>query len=121
MGGKVIPWNKLNAEVQFKLKPMRQKLLAIEGVANENAEQEAEIRKAAELLGIVSISGRIISVTKTGCIVNADSGMVIFLRGLRGRADGERVNLKGMKTEETFSYTTVLGAAKTLRVYDLAQ
>ena len=119
--GKVVPWNKLNAQLQFKLKGMRQKLLAIEAADKENTEQEAEIRKAAELLGIVPISGSIISVTATGCIVNAGSGMVIFLRGLRGRADGERINVKGMKTEETFRYTTVLGASKTLRIYDLAQ
>ena len=121
IGGKVVPWNKLNAQVQFKLKGMRQKLLAIEAADKENAAQEAEIRKAADLLGIVPISGSIISVTETGCIVNAGSGMVIFLRGLRGRADGERINVKCMKTEETFRYTTVLGAAKTLRIYDLAQ
>jgi hypothetical protein len=121
MNGKVIPWNKLNAQVQFKLKGARQKLLAIEAADKENAEREAEIRKAAEALGIVPISGSIISVTENGCIVNAGSGMVIFLRGLRGRADGERINVKGMKTEETFRYTTVLGASKTLRIYDLAQ
>ena len=46
---------------------------------------------------------------------------MIFLRGLRGRADGERITVKGMRTDELFRYTTVLGAAKTVRIYDLAQ
>ncbi len=93
----------------------------IEAAEKETAEQEAEIRKAAQLLGIVPISGSIVSVTKTGSIVHADSGIVVFLRGLKGRADGERISLKGMRTDETFRYTTVLGAAKTVRIYDLAQ
>jgi hypothetical protein len=121
IGRKVIPWNKLNAELQFKLTPTRQKVLVIEADEKRKAEQEAEIRKSAELRGIVPISGRVINVTKTGCIVYTDSGMLIFLRGLRGPADGERINAKLIKTEETFSYTTVLGASKTLRIYDVAQ
>jgi hypothetical protein len=118
---KVISWNKLNAELRFKLEPTKQKILTIEADEKRKAEQEAEIRKASELLGIVPIAGRIISVTKTGCIVYTDSGMLIFLRGLRDPANGERISAKVMKTEETFSYTTVLGASKTLRIYDLAQ
>ena len=61
-------WNKLNAAVQFQLKPTRQKLLAREAAEKETAEQEAEIRKAAELLGIVPISGSIVSVTKTAAL-----------------------------------------------------
>jgi hypothetical protein len=121
INGEVIPWSKLNAEVKLKLTPTRQKILTIEATEKRNAEREAEIRKAAELRGIVPISGRVINVTKTGCIVYTDSGMLIFLRGLRSPADGERINAKLIKTEETFSYTTVLGAAKTLRIYDLAQ
>jgi hypothetical protein len=121
IGRKVIPWSKLNAELQFRLEPTRKKVLTIEADEKRKAEQQAEIRKASELLGVVPTSGRIISVTKTGCIVYTDSGMLIFLRGLSGPADGERINAQLVKTPETFSYTTVLGAAKTLRVYDLAQ
>ena len=70
--GKVVPWHKLNAQLQFKLKGMRQKVLVSEAADKANAEQEAEIRKAAEQLGIVPISGSIICVTKTGSMVNAE-------------------------------------------------
>jgi hypothetical protein len=131
-GGVVIPWDKLNATVQFKLKPYRQKIQEFE--ANQKTEN------------VFSITGTILFVREEGSAVSArkterrsdplrriggnlknvyeppplpEVDGIIFVRGLSGLADGEFVNVKAMRTEEMFQYTSTMGAAKTIRIYNL--
>jgi transposase InsO family protein len=48
--------------------------------------------------------------------VHATSG-TIFVRWIRGLADGESVSVKAMATQEMFNYRAVSGALKTLRIH----
>jgi hypothetical protein len=134
INGIVIPWDKLNATVQFKLKPYRQKI------------QELEASQPKETVFV--IQGKVIFVRPEGCAISArriglppsdplrriggssrkkiyeppplpEVEGTIFVKGLTGLADGEFVSIKAMKTEEVFNYTSAIGAAKTIRIYNL--
>jgi hypothetical protein len=118
VNGVSIPWNKLNPSVQFRLKPMREKIIA----------QQAKIDLEAQR-GEVLVSGRVISVVgREGVIALCKLGndpttpsLTIFLRGVTWLADTETVNVRATPTGEVFKYTSVTGAAKTVRIYDLAR
>ena len=134
INGIVIPWDQLNATIQFKLKPLRER------VAGQLAQQEEDISK-----GMVSVTGKVIRVVENGCVVRCDnkpppsdslksiggnSSVIppsipeafgtIFVRGISGLADGEGVKVKAMKTEEMFQCRSASGALKMLRIYEVA-
>jgi hypothetical protein len=50
----------------------------------------------------------------------SEASGTIFVRGIQGLADGEKVNVKAMKTEEMFNYRGTTGAIRTLRIYQVA-
>jgi hypothetical protein len=118
VNGITIPWDKLNASVQFRLKPMREKVIA------EQAKIDLETQKGEVLVSgrVVSVVGRegVIALCKLGNNASAPS-ITIFLRGITWLADGETVLVKARPTEEVFKYTSVMGAARTVRIYDLAR
>jgi hypothetical protein len=139
INGIVIPWDQLNATIQFKLKPLKER------VADQLSQQEEDISK-----GMVSVTGKVIRVVENGCIVrcydnrppqsdfltrigggyaNATRGYTpaipeasgtILVRGISGLADGEQVKVNAFMTQEMFQYRGTSGAVKTLRIYNLA-
>jgi len=118
VNGVSIPWDKLNPSVQFRLKPMREKVI----------EREAKIELETQK-GEVLVSGRVISVVgNEGVIASCKLGndpivpsVTIFLRGVTWLANTEKVLVKATPTGEVFKYTSVMGAPKTVRIYDLAR
>jgi len=136
INGIVLAWDQLNPTVQFKLKPLREK------VAGQLAKQEEDISN-----GVISVSGKVISVVETGCVVGCFDAIppgdpltriggnsaasysppsipkatgTIFVRGITGLADGEQVKVNAFMTQEMFQYRGTSGAVKTLRIYNLA-
>ena len=134
INGIVIPWDQLNATIQFKLKPLRER------VAGQLAQQEEDISK-----GMVSVTGKVFRVVENGCVVRCDNkpppsdssksiggnssvsppsipeaSGTIFVRGITGLADGEQVKVNAFMTQEMFQYRGTSGAVKTLRIYNLA-
>jgi hypothetical protein len=75
------------------------------------------------------VSGRVVSVVGREGIIAlckignepSDPSMTIFVRGITWLADGEVVLVKAKPTKEIFKYTSVMGAAKTIRIYELAR
>jgi hypothetical protein len=85
----------------------------------------------------------VISVVETGCVVRClntrppsdaltrngggssdplvipEASGTIFVRWIRGLADGESVSVKAMATQEMFNYRAVSGALKTLRIHEV--
>jgi hypothetical protein len=118
VNGIIIPWDKLNASVQFRLKAMREKVIA------EQAKIDLETQKGEVLVSgrVVSVVGRegVIALCKLGNNPTAPS-ITIFLRGITWLADGEPLLVKATPTEEIFKHTSVMGAAKTVRIYELVR
>ena len=121
-GNLILPWDKLNPSVRFTLKPLRQKVI----------EQE-KLNKIEE--GHFKVIGQVISVVATRCIVSCREDMprgdhltwiggvrdravrrdlpcatgFICVRGLRGPADGEFVNVIAKVTQEVWLPAVVNG------------
>jgi hypothetical protein len=118
VNGVTIPWDKLNASVQFRLKPMREKVIAQQAKIDLEA-QNGEVLVSGRVISVVDGKG-VVALCKLGNDSSAPS-VTIFLRGVTWLADSESLVLKATPTGEVFKYTSVIGAAKTVRVYDLAR
>jgi hypothetical protein len=118
VNGVSIPWDKLNPSVQFRLKPMREKIIAQQAKIDLEA-QKGEVLASGHVISVVGREG-VIALCKLGNDPTAP-GITIFLRGVTWLADGETVCVKATPTGEVLKYTSVMGAAKTVRIYDLAR
>ncbi|HEY5704966.1 MAG TPA: hypothetical protein VIS96_05280 [Terrimicrobiaceae bacterium] len=131
----VIPWKEANAFVRFQLKSQREEMLSLE--EQEEPEKTPEIWMIRGSVAAVFPDGIAIhcdlpeehSPVRTGAFASVGGFVTkrvlgeqlkaatgdVFVRGLKGFANQERVYLQAVKTEDT----RAIGETETLRVFVL--